>query len=232
MAKQDRATCWSITINNPVKADEENIARARQQSGWKVHGQLEKGENGTPHYQLMVTTPQVRFSAVKKAFPRAHIEIARDRTALAKYVQKEDTRIGQIESQSMYPTHSTVMKWYGDYFLKHGEENGGVDNGEYLKIFDKMCEQKIREGYYVESLAVNPQIRSAIQKFGRAIYFREVVRRQTDRQTQENNVEVDIQNAEGWNNPSQNAGSQTPSTVCKSSSLSSQSSSRRSSFSS
>lgn len=186
----DRATCWSVTINNPTKSDDENIALARQKSGWKVHGQLEEGEQGTRHYQLMVTTPQVRFSALKKAFPRAHIEIARDRTALSKYVQKEDTRISPIQSQNSYPSHSKLMEWFGEYFDAYGEDNGGVDDGAFLKIFDKMCYQKIKEGYYVESYAVNPQIRSAIQKFGRAIAARERLRRQTDRQTTENIVEV------------------------------------------
>lgn len=185
-----RATCWSVTINNPTKNDDENIAKARQCSGWKVYGQLEVGANGTPHYQLMVTTPQVRFSALKKVFPRAHIEVARDRRALEKYVSKEDTRVASLTiSQDKYPTHSKLMEWYGEFFTSYGEEHGGVDDREYLKIFDLMCNQKIREGYYVETFAVNPQIRSAIQRFGRAINFRERVRRQTDRQTTENIVE-------------------------------------------
>lgn len=185
----DRGTCWSVTINNPTKSDDEWIAQARQKSGWKVHGQKEVGEQGTEHYQLMVTTPQVRFSALKKAFPRAHIELARDRTALSKYVVKEDTRVASLTiTQDKYPTHSKLMEWYGEEFTRYGEERGGVDNHEYLKIFDQMVDRKIREGYYVESYAVNPQIRSAVQKFGRAINFREMVRRQTDRQTTENIV--------------------------------------------
>lgn len=181
----ERATCWSVTINNPVKSDEENINLARQKSGWKVYGQLEKGESGTPHYQLMVTTPQVRFAAIKKAFPRSHIEIARDRTALSKYVQKEETRISEISSQSLYPSMSKVMEWYGEFFEQYGRDHDGVDDKDFLKIFDLMCDAKIRQGYYVESYAVNPQIRSSIKKFGRAINFRERVRRQTDRQTTE-----------------------------------------------
>lgn len=181
----ERATCWSVTINNPIKSDEENINLARQKSGWKVYGQLEKGESGTPHYQLMVTTPQVRFAAIKKAFPRSHIEVARDRTALSKYVQKEETRISEISSQSLYPSMSKVMEWYGEFFEQYGIDHDGVDDKDFLKIFDLMCDAKIRQGYYVESYAVNPQIRSSIKKFGRAINFRERVRRQTDRQTTE-----------------------------------------------
>lgn len=199
MATQTRGTCWSVTINNPTKSDDEQIALARQKSGWKVYGQREKGAQGTEHYQLMITTPQVRFAAVKKAFPRAHIELARDRTALVKYVQKKDTKVADLPtSQDAYPSHSKLMAMFGEYFTMYSEENGGVDDSQFLKIFDQMCYQKIKEGYYVETYAVNPQIRSAIQKFGRAIARREFERRQTDRQTADIIVAVnDITNGEG-----------------------------------
>lgn len=80
-----RARAWSVTINNPTQTDEYDIAQARLK-GWKVEGQLEKGEQGTTHYQLLVKTPQVRFSLIKKAFPRAHIEVCRNLTALTAYV--------------------------------------------------------------------------------------------------------------------------------------------------
>lgn len=106
MSSTQRSTCWSVTINNPTADDEECIALARQLS-WQVEGQLEKGKEGTPHYQLMVKTPQVRFSALKKVFPRAHIEVAREPAALRQYVAKEDTRAGALpESQAMYPSLS------------------------------------------------------------------------------------------------------------------------------
>ena len=197
MATQVRGTCWSVTINNPKACDDEQIAFARQKSGWKVYGQREKGAQGTEHYQLMVTTPQVRFSAVKKSFPRAHIELARDRTALARYVEKEETKIGDLpQSQDSYPSHTRLMAWYGVFFDEYGEEHGGVEEHEYLKIFKIMIRAKIREGFFVETLAVNPQILSLIKLYGRDIAFRERVRRQTDRQTPEINVEVkDITNA-------------------------------------
>lgn len=195
----DRATCWSITINNPTKSDEEWIAQARQKSGWKVYGQLEQGEAGTPHYQLMLTTPQVRFSAVKKAFPRAHIEIARDRKALEKYVAKEDTRVASLNiGQDKYPSHSKLMAWFGEFFDKYGDDNDGVEDHEYLKVFKIMIRAKIREGYFVEQYAVNPQILSLIKNYGRDIAFRErTLRRQTDRQTPGNIVlDIDITNAD------------------------------------
>lgn len=192
MASQVRGTCWSVTINNPTKSDDEYIALARQKSGWQVLGQLEQGEQGTPHYQLMVTTPQVRFSALKKTFPRAHIELARDRTALSKYVKKEESRVAGLPlGQELYPSYTKLMGMYGEFFDAYGEEHGGVDDKEYLTIFRLMIKQKIREGYYVEHHAVNPQILSTIKMYGRDIAFRERARRQTDRQTDENNLSLD-----------------------------------------
>jgi len=191
----ERATCWSVTINNPTKADDENIAQAKQKSGWAVYGQKEKGENGTEHYQLCVTTPQVRFTAVKKTFPRAHIEVARDRRALTKYVNKEDTRIAGLPTDNTYPSMSKVMAWFGDYFDDYRPQGDGIKDEELLSIFDYMINMKIREGYYVESIGVNPQVRSSIKMYGRSIANRERVRRQTDRQTAENIVEGNMINA-------------------------------------
>jgi len=106
MATDNRGTCWSVTINNPVAADHEEIARARQK-GWSVDGQVEKGEEGTVHLQLMVKTPQVRFSAVKKQFSRGHIELARNPKALSNYVNKADTAVAPLPTGSdRYPSLS------------------------------------------------------------------------------------------------------------------------------
>lgn len=198
MDKQAKATNWSVTINNPTKNDDEYIALARQK-GWKVEGQLEKGENGTPHFQLLVICKgQQRFSAIKKAFPRAHIEIARDMIALRKYVNKEDTRVGQLPTQSEhYPSCSKLMSWFGEAFDNYKPLGEGIDDSELLIIFDKMINQKIREGFYVEGMAVNPQIRSSIKSYGRSIAFRERLHRQkTDRQTIENIISPSVINSE------------------------------------
>lgn len=206
----ERATCWSVTINNPTKSDDEWIAQARQKSGWKVYGQLEKGESGTPHYQLMVTTPQVRFSAIKKAFPRAHIEIARDRKALEKYVEKEDTRVASLNiTQDKYPSHSKVMAWYGVYYDEYMRVLGH-ECFNTVEVFEQMIRAKIREGYFVELNAVNPQVISAIKKYGRSIAFRErTLRRQTDRQTDEIVIpEIDITNYEGSSESTEEASEQ------------------------
>lgn len=61
-----------------------------------AQGQLEQGENGTPHIQGLLKTESVRFSAVKKLLPRAHIEKARNTFALVQYVAKEETRLAPL----------------------------------------------------------------------------------------------------------------------------------------
>lgn len=198
-----RANTWSVTINNPIAADEENINLARQK-GWKVEGQLEKGKNGTPHYQLMVKTPQVRFSAVHKQFPRAHIEVARNVAALANYVQKEETRVADLSSdQELYPSLNKVWSMFADWIDSCDLRSRRYFTwtcDQWLENFDSFIEDKILEGYRVESIAVNPSTRSIVKKFGSAIYHRSSKENKLgecpqteDRQTDEENVqEVDI----------------------------------------
>lgn len=194
----ERATCWSVTINNPNKSDDENIAMAKQKSGWAVYGQKEVGESGTEHYQLMITTPQVRFSAVKKAFPRSHIEVARDRKALTKYVNKEDTRIAELPKDTNYPSISQLWDNFSE-FIENNTKKFGIhydwSQEKRLEVFDHFIREQITKGQFVETMAVNPQIRSCVKNYLSEIHFRSL-RRQTDRQTVENNVEVDTVNDE------------------------------------
>lgn len=197
MDTRNRATCWSLTINNPTPADEECISLARQK-GWKVDGQLEQGEGGTLHYQIILRTPQVRFSAVKKAFPRAHIEQARKPVALAQYVHKEETRVGELHQQDeFYPSLTKFwdlirdqLEW--DYALSLDEHDILTldDSWFSLELFDAWCGHLIRKGYHVETMAVNPQVRSAWVKFGSALLYRSFVDRDRQTDTEENNVAV------------------------------------------
>lgn len=184
MNKQ-RASCWSVTINNPTPQDEEYISLARQR-GWKVDGQLEKGEQGTSHYQLILRTPQCRFSQVKKAFPRGHIEVAKNPAALELYVHKTDTRVAALpQSQECFP--SVLKVWdliFDDLRVGWNCDECSVDfKKNPLDIFDQSMSRLIRRGYNVESIAVNPQIRSCFSKFAEDIMYRIYIRRQTDRQT-------------------------------------------------
>jgi len=208
-----RATCWSITINNPIAADEENIARARQK-GWKIDGQQEVGEGGTPHYQLICRTPQVRFSAVKSAFPRAHIEVARNPAALETYVHKDETKVGELNKQSeMYPSLSKFwdlfFQWcYDDSPTSVQDQRLVVDilrTKNLEKVFAKFVSEYIERGYYIETIACNPATISCLRKFGISIlkrselafYKKEDMQTDTDSQTSEVFVPVmDITHAD------------------------------------
>lgn len=212
-----RATCWSVTINNPTASDDDNIALARQM-GWIVSGQKEQGASETPHYQLMVKTPQVRFSAVKRQFPRAHIEVARDKHALQKYVNKEDTRVGQLPENKKYPTMAEFWMLVYHHWSRMDKDCLNYDallegnvrfyyddddrafSADPLPWMDEAARRYIRDGYHVETLATNPAVRSAWKKFGREILERchnsnrlEMEREnnaQTDRQT--DSVEIPV----------------------------------------
>jgi len=172
----DRATCWSITINNPKKEEYEIVLPAK----WRLVGQLEKGEEGTLHYQGMITTPQVRFSAVKKVFPRAHIEVARNKQALQKYVQKEETRVATVKTIPTLFEYQTIIaeKWVDEEFRAIGnrriEANIFTDWDDVAMLYlDKLVSKDIESGRRgAEFIAINPLWRSSWKKFWSSIIKR------------------------------------------------------------
>jgi len=199
MDNQRRATCWSVTINmNTTKREtaEEWIHVVRSK-GWKVSGQIEQAPTtGTLHYQLMVETPQTRFSAIKKAFPTAHIEICRNKAALSQYVEKTDTRVaGLVQENDKYP--SIAKFWKLVYKFHDVDDDSGWDKshsevcfcdvdkqlsleGNPLDWLDNITAELIRQGYVVDHIITNPAVRSFWKKFHAAILYRT---RETDRQT-------------------------------------------------
>lgn len=179
MAQSQRATCWSITINNPLQTDYPEASTLPP--GWSYEGQLEKGEEGTTHYQGMLKTPQVRFSQVKKYFPRAHIEVAKNVSALKKYVHKTDTRLEEVPTvRSQVPTmwdYQDVIArlWDIEEYQELCEKNTeAFDKGEAPLLYvDHLISREIRKGVKgIEYIAVNPLWRSAWKKFYKDIIFR------------------------------------------------------------
>jgi len=184
-----RATCWSITINNPTY-DEVN---AQLPSGWKLTGQYEMGEEGTKHFQGMLKTTQVRFSAVKKHYPRAHIEVARNKEALSNYVSKEETRVasfGGNESPTIFQYQDIIADdWNDDEYIKF------ISDPQIIKMYDdptmayvdELCRKRIQEGAVgLEFIAVNPIWRSSWKRFSSSI----VSRRRAKRAREISNVVV------------------------------------------
>ena len=183
----ERATCWSITINNYTESD----VSPELPAGWKFQGQPEKGEEGTEHFQGMLTTPQVRFSAVKKVFPRAHIEVARNRAALSKYIRKDETRNGEymiVESRlpTLFEYQTVIAKKFDMRILSEryeekmkawieGKLKQAPDMDELaMEYVDELIAQDIENGVRgIEFVAINPMWRSSWKKFWRSIIKRD-----------------------------------------------------------
>lgn len=205
-----RSSHWSLTVNNPTAADYEQINLARQR-GWKITGQQEVGAEGTPHLQLHLATPQVRFAAVKKVFTRAHIEPARNMAALEAYVNKEETRAGALPvANEMYPSlskfwqlcYSKLVEWnwllagddgwwkeaYStlDYRPYYQRENlTQAENYEFaMLVLKELFRVLIREGYHVDQYW-SPPVQNLWKNFHFAILVRatDEITAQTDSQS-------------------------------------------------
>lgn len=173
MDSSQRARCWSITINNPnedeLKCDS---------PGWKLQGQFEEGEQGTRHFQGMLETPQVRFSAVKRVFPRAHIEVARNKEALQQYVHKEESRVSTYAETSipnMFQLQDTISRdWSHDEWRNLSAEYERMpDSDVALMYLDTLVSRRIEAGERgLEFIAINPMWRSSWKKFWRSIIKR------------------------------------------------------------
>lgn len=190
-----RGSKWSVTCNllNIKRETVEHCISAARQQGWTVLGQIEKGENGTEHYQLAVATPQVRFGAIKKIFPTAHIEPAKNWTALLKYVHKDETRIEKI-IENKFVTFQMVRDKFFDHLVEEYDINVHRDE-EKIEMWDDFIQHSIRENIECDLVGVNPQYRSCIMRYWDA-YCYLALHRQTDRQTQETFIPtIDIPNA-------------------------------------
>lgn len=199
-----KSSCWSITINNPTDDDWSqwnsltSLPFVKQASG-----QLERGDNDTPHIQGCVVTQYGRFfEKLKQALPRAHIEPAKNKNALVNYVRKEDTRIGNIPTVRT-ATVSDVQRECVQAFVRaipydYERELSECDNLEQFVILyaatirreaeaylDMAIRKLIREGYYgVEFVMANHQVRDAYKR-----YFPEIVVRYLRSQNAEQSAE-------------------------------------------
>lgn len=177
-----RAVCWSITINNPSQEDFDQVKNTAGHHWFKkFEGQIEKGDTeGTPHIQGMLRTTSVKWSVIKKAFPRAHIEPAKNATALAKYVHKDDTRVSELP-ETQCATVSTLNNyitkvwdsyesWYKN--AKALSEEQGEQMG--LWTLDRIVRRIMMDGYYgIEYIGANPSVRATWRKYFLTIMYRE-----------------------------------------------------------
>lgn len=189
----DRASWWSITLNNPTDEDRNRI---QNPPSWvkAIHFQEEVGAEGTPHIQGALNTAQVRFSQVKGWLSRAHIEIARNKEALLKYVKKTETAIAGTQRviQGDYLTMDKALlsvasyKWNLTEWLMEGDRTEREVVEWKRKEFWNAVNSILLEKPGIVGLLTNPQIERAW------IHTRETWIQLLDRQDRqtENTVEI------------------------------------------
>lgn len=137
----ERASWWSITINNPT---EEDRAALQHPPTWVklVKCQDEVGDNGTLHIQGAVNTTQVRFSQVKNWLSRAHIEIARDKSALLKYVEKSETAVdgSQFQNAREFLTTAKALRKLARHYIR--------PTAEEIEKLGHKCELAVRNAFW------------------------------------------------------------------------------------
>ena len=182
-----RGTIWSVTINNPTKEEVDGTLPP----GWSLEGQYEKGAEGTTHFQGLLKTTQVRFSAVKRQFPRAHIEVARNVAALKEYVHKEETRVGEftpIRTPNIFEVQTSVCKlWVKDEYEAIRDRLADMNKKDAVLIYvDQLVDRMIKSGIRgIEFISINPMWRSSWSRHAHAILHRHALSDpvETDRQT-------------------------------------------------
>lgn len=167
--ERDRAAWWSITINNPTQADRDAL-KEHPSFVKMVKYQDEIGEEGTPHIQGAVNTAQVRFSAMKKWLPRAHIEAARNKQALLNYVEKEETAVPntQVVVQADYLSMDVALKEiakhqrdYSQWLKTTGLSRRTKENAFEKEEFWNAVRIILREKPKAVGLFTNPQLERA-----------------------------------------------------------------------
>lgn len=167
----ERASWWSITINNPTEEDRSLLAKDNLPTWVKgVHYQDEVGHEGTLHIQGAVNTAQVRFSALKQWLPRAHIEVAKNKAALLKYVQKAETAVSgtQVVLQADYLSMDSALKAIAAYEMDYTEwvekatiakrsKEGAFEKEEFWNAVRKILIEKPK----AVGLFTNPQLERA-----------------------------------------------------------------------
>lgn len=171
----EKSSAFSLTVWMPPYTEEtakEMLARAQQlHPRWSIEGQMEKGhKSGKLHYQLMVKVKggQERLSALRKAFPSCHVEVARNTTALEQYVHKQDTQVAEFKKiECAFVRWPDLRKKFFEWMIS----NEDVMSLSYTSDEDKMSKWdefiglSIEEGMEVDVMGVNPQYRSCIIRY-------------------------------------------------------------------
>lgn len=140
---------WCFTINNPTDADINGIKNLPASCiEYLVYGH-EVGEEGTPHLQgFVIFKNRKHHSAVKKLFPRAHLEVARGNNKQASdYCKKEDPEpyeYGDIPSDPhVAGGRATKRKWEETRVLAKAGKIEEIDADFYVQYYQTLKKIKV-----------------------------------------------------------------------------------------
>jgi len=90
---------WCLTLNNYTETEHSDMLKIFTMKNWSHIVAEEVGTNDTPHLQIYVEAKNaIRFTALKKLFPRAHIEVAKgNKTQNLKYCMKDGKYVTNME---------------------------------------------------------------------------------------------------------------------------------------
>ena len=128
---------WSITINNPTDNDYQEIEALKTQVWFKKwEGQLEHPEGGTLHIQAKLDTERVRWGKIKEILTRANILVAENRFALANYVHKTDTRVGELPTVegSHWMNIQQFYRRLAEFVIKRFSEKLDCDESDVARV--------------------------------------------------------------------------------------------------
>lgn len=142
-----RSRSWFMTINNPSTADTEKFKNFQIVGLKKMSAQIEKGKEGTLHIQAYVEFKNARyFSALKKEFPRAHLEKPENNLKCYNYCKKEDTRIEgpwlfPVPVKKVEPKDIIIMRLFDEWCKK--TLNRTVPDDLYMDWFNAWREARL-----------------------------------------------------------------------------------------
>lgn len=112
--KHTTARNYIMTYNNPDEDTKEFLEKLHKAAkATYTCGQLEKGENGTPHIQFFMNFKNsVRPSLIKKLNNKLHIEVVKINNGAHDYCMKEDTRLeGPFEFGTRPVQRNNKVDW-------------------------------------------------------------------------------------------------------------------------
>lgn len=143
-----RGTWWSVTaFNDELQLLEDAMKGEKEVPEWvrAIHGGREKcPRTGKDHFQGAINTSQVRMSKMKKWLPTSHLELARNKYKLVKYVMKEETAVGEkgVFDNKAYISYESLLEELMRFRYEHVSEQTPTFTPDKERFY-RLCEMYV-----------------------------------------------------------------------------------------